>query len=263
MFRFLPLAMIATALQTLSAPAQSVPSQCLAIAQHLGRDGARVHYASLKEDEALIRFVAHSTFVIESPGGVRLATDYNGRALGLIPDVVTMNHAHGTHYTDFPDPAIKTIIKGWRDDGDAAEIDKTIGDMRIRNVTTDIRFGAGRRANANSIFVIETGGLCIGHLGHLHHELTPEHMGWIGRLDVVMVPVDGGYTMPVENMMEVLKAFKARIMIPMHMFGPTTKASFLAAASKHFKVQYLDKAELVASPNTLPQEPTVMVMPGY
>jgi L-ascorbate metabolism protein UlaG (beta-lactamase superfamily) len=240
-----------------------LPSQCLAVAENLRNMGARIHYANLKLDEARISFIGHSTFLVESPQGIKLATDYNGRDLGLIPDVVTMNHAHGTHYTDFPDPAIKTVIRGWRDDGEPADIDETIGDMRIRNVTTDIRFGAGRRANANSIFVIETGTLCIAHLGHLHHELTPEQKGWVGRVDVLMVPVDGGYTMPVQNMMSVLKEFDARIMIPMHMFGPETKGAFLAEAARNFKVEYLSEPTMVVSPTSLPAQPTVMVMPGY
>ena len=39
------------------------------------------------------------------PGGVRIATDYSGAyRTGRLPDVVTMNRAHSTHYTLFPDP---------------------------------------------------------------------------------------------------------------------------------------------------------------
>ena len=37
--------------------------------------------------------------------------------------------------------------------------------------------------------------MCIGHLGHLHHTLTDQQIAQIGQLDVVMVPVDGSYTM--------------------------------------------------------------------
>ncbi|MEY9138330.1 hypothetical protein ACVIWV_010144 [Bradyrhizobium diazoefficiens] len=28
-------------------------------------------------------------------------------------------------------------------------------------------------------------GLCIGHLGHLHHKLDDSHFAQIGRLDIV------------------------------------------------------------------------------
>jgi hypothetical protein len=41
--------------------------------------------------------------------------------------------------------------------------------------------------------VFETTQLCIGSLGHLHHTLTPEHLKKLGQIDVLLVPVDGGY----------------------------------------------------------------------
>ena len=77
-----------------------------------------------------------------------------------------------------------------------ASHDLTVSDVRIRNVATNIRdWGGGYIAYGNSIFIFEIAGMCIGHLGHLHHTLTPEQIGQIGQLDVVMVPVDGGYSL--------------------------------------------------------------------
>lgn len=49
---------------------------------------------------------AIGTFLIESPRIVRIATDYNDYVRPpMLPDVVTMNYAHSTHYTDHPDPS--------------------------------------------------------------------------------------------------------------------------------------------------------------
>ncbi len=240
-------------------------SECLALAQGLARvQQASIGVANLLEGETSVTFVGHSTFRIETAQGIVAATDYNGNAGGATPDVVTMNRAHSTHYTNTPDPAIKHVLRGWGEDGTAAKHDVQVGDLRIRNVTTDIRFGASNRVtDGNSIFIFESGGLCIGHLGHLHHELTPGHIGWIGRLDVVMVPVDGRMTMPHQNMMGVLKEIKAAVIIPMHIFGPDTLAAFLAEARKSFKVTYLESRSLTLSQKSLPTEATVMVMPGY
>jgi L-ascorbate metabolism protein UlaG (beta-lactamase superfamily) len=241
-------------------------SDCLAMAEGLARvQPASMQVVALQADEVKLTFVGHSTFRIETPGGIVVATDYNGRAgEGALPQVVTMNRAHSTHYTDNPDPGIANVLRGWNDDGTPAKHELQVGDLRIRNVTTDIRSGtATRLTDGNSIFIFEAAGLCIGHLGHLHHELTPGHMGWIGRLDVVMVPVDGRMTMPQANMMSVLKDLKASVIIPMHFFGPDTLTSFLAEARKSFKVTYNDTASLVVSPKTLPTEPTVIVLPGY
>ena len=44
-----------------------------------------------------------------------------------------------------------------------------VDDVYIRNVPTDIRNGGAMEADGNSIFIFEVAGLCIGHLGHLHH----------------------------------------------------------------------------------------------
>lgn len=77
--------------------------------------------------------------------------------------------------------------------------------MHIHNIATNIRdWNGGTINNGNSIFIFEIAGLCIGHLGHLHHTLTAEQLQAIGQLDVVMVPVDGGYTMDIGGMIEVL-----------------------------------------------------------
>ena len=62
--------------------------------------------AAAKADEVAITYAGHSTYYIDTPGGVRIATDYNGAyTMGRLPDVVTMNRAHSTHYTLFPDLA--------------------------------------------------------------------------------------------------------------------------------------------------------------
>ena len=49
--------------------------------------------------EVTIRFLGHSTFLITSPKGVNIATDFSGLTGGVLPTVVTMNHAHESHWT--------------------------------------------------------------------------------------------------------------------------------------------------------------------
>src|SRR5262249_23588497 len=53
---------------------------------------------ALNSDQARITYIGHSTFLLESPQLVRIATDYNDYVRSpVLPDVVTMNHAHSTH----------------------------------------------------------------------------------------------------------------------------------------------------------------------
>jgi L-ascorbate metabolism protein UlaG (beta-lactamase superfamily) len=252
----------------LIAPAAAATTgRCFAITENLPfRDEAKVRFVALAADEVKITFVGHSTFVIESPGGIRIATDYTGWAgSGVVPDVVTMNHAHETHFTDTPDPRIPHVLKGWNPDGDGPAVhDLRVGDVLIRNVTTDIRSWAGGiEKDGNSIFVFEVANLCIGHVGHLHHELTPAHRAVLGVLDIVMVPVDGSYTLRHASMAETLKLLRARLVLPMHYFGPSTLARFIEAMKGTFAVEISASNTITVSDRTLPSEPKVLVLPGH
>jgi len=223
------------------------------------------HLAALKADEVRLTFIGHATFLIESPRLVRIATDYNDMVLPpIMPDIVTMNHAHPTHFTDHPDPTIKLVLRGWAADQKPADIDLTYKDVRVRNVSTNIRSWEGStERNGNSIFVFEIAGLCIGHLGHLHHTLNQKQLDAIGRLDVVLVPVDGSYTLDLDGMVDVLHALKARLMIPMHYFSSYTLDRFLDRVRKEWPVEVVAVPSLVLSKPTLPPAPKVLVLPGH
>jgi L-ascorbate metabolism protein UlaG (beta-lactamase superfamily) len=228
---------------------------------------AALRLAALKEGEVRINYVGHSTFLIESPKLVRIATDYNDYVrMPVVPDIVTMNHAHSTHFTDHPDPAIKHVLRGWGPSPDQpARHDIQVGDVRVRNVPTNIRnyMTGGTERHGNSIFIFEIANLCIAHLGHLHHTLTQQQLNEIGRLDAVMVPVDGGVTLDLEGMSEVLAALKAPLMIPMHYFSTYTLRRFLdVLGGKSYEVEMSETPSVVLSKTTLPAKPKVLVLPG-
>jgi L-ascorbate metabolism protein UlaG (beta-lactamase superfamily) len=228
---------------------------------------ASLHVAALNADQVRITFVGHATFLIESPQLVRIATDYNDYVRPpLVPDIVTMNHAHDTHYTDHPDPAIKYVLRGWSGDtpGQPANWDITYRDVRVRNVPTNIRdFEGGTERYGNSIFVFEIANLCIVHLSHLHHTLTQQQLNEIGHADVVMTPVDGFYTLDLDGIMDVLQAMKAPVIIPMHYFGVSVLERFLDRARKLWDVHTAEVPSTIVSKTTLPKTPEVLVLPGH
>lgn len=244
-------------------PIAATASECFALTQHKPRIlKANPSSGQLNADEVRLTFLGHASFLIESIAGQKIVTDYSGNSGNVIPDAVTMNRAHRTHYTDTPDPRIKHVLRGWNEDGTRAVYNIEIGDIRVRNVTTDIRGYPDLIKDGNSIFIFEVAGLCIGHLGHLHHFLGPKHITQIGRLDIVMVPVDGSYTMSQAEMHDLLKMLKTRIIIPMHFFGPTTLSRFISTLDPMFKVKYASMPDYITSLKKLPQEPTVLVLPG-
>jgi L-ascorbate metabolism protein UlaG (beta-lactamase superfamily) len=259
------LAALPLALSPVVARASSA-DRCLAVANVAPRvQPASFKLASLKKSEVRLTFVGHSTFLIESAGGIRIATDYNDYVKpAVLPEIATMNRAHNSHYTDTPEPGIKHVLRGWgTTSGAAVTHDLEVGDVRVRNVVTNIRdFGGGTQLFANSIFIFEIAGLCIAHLGHLHHTLTPKHFEQIGQIDIVLVPVDGSYTLDLPGMVEVIKAMRARLIIPMHYFSAYGLNRFLDQIGTEFPVKRSEKPELVASKSTLPPQPEILVLPG-
>ncbi|ETX14797.1 Zn-dependent hydrolase [Roseivivax halodurans JCM 10272] len=252
-----------------SAAAQEArtPSHCIAIAE--ADPGIEyLHKASwqapIEEYGVRIRYIAHASFLIRTEGGINAVTDFTG-FIGnttMIPDVVTMNHAHSSHWTPSPDPAIPNVLPGWSGEtGEPVDHHLDLGEMLVRNVSTDIRSAFGdREENGNSIFVFETAGLCIAHLGHLHHEPNDQQYAALGRADVLMVPVDGGYTMSREAMIRVVDRLKSSIVIPMHWFGPYALEDFLDGVSDHWAIERTGSSTLDVSLRTLPSRRTVMVL---
>jgi L-ascorbate metabolism protein UlaG (beta-lactamase superfamily) len=227
-----------------------------------------LRHADAGSDQVAITFGGHSTYFIDTPGGVRIATDYSGAyQTGRLPDVVTMNRAHSTHYTLFPDQRIPHVLHGWGDNGEPAKISDRIGDVLIRNVTTDIRryygdySGNDMIKDGNSIFIFEVAGLCIGHLGHLHVKLDDSHYAAIGRLDIVMVPIDGTYTMSLDGVSEITRRLRASVVLPMHRFA-TPLDEFMDRIGKQFEIDRRGERTLRISRDTLPTTPTVIILDG-
>jgi L-ascorbate metabolism protein UlaG (beta-lactamase superfamily) len=246
-----------------AAQAQEVrPSTCLAVAQALPRVIYASYMPAAAEGDVAITYAGHSTYVIETPAGVTIATDFSGiHGTSPTPRIVTMNRAHSTHYTLNPDPGIEHVLTGWNPEGGAIKHSLLVDDVYIRNVTTDIRGFDESAKDANSIFIFEVAGLCIGHLGHLHHELDDSHYAAIGRLDVVMVPVDGGLTLSLDGMSEIARRLSSSIILPMHRFSTPIDA-FAARMGEGFSIDFREERTLLVSLGNLPRQPTIVVLTG-
>lgn len=223
------------------------------------------HFAAFRAAAANavhVKYLAHSSFRIETGAGVVAVTDFNGTLrIEPAPDIVTMNIAHSTHHTDHVDPKIKHVLRGWDPGGGMAKHDFSYKDLRVRNVPTDLRGFGMARPGANSIFVFEAGDLCIAHLGHLHHLLTPTHIAELGRVDVLMVPVDGGYTLDHQGMVEVMRQVSAPLNLPMHYFSTGNLARFMDAARPFFEVTMGPAQGVTLTKSGLPRRPTLMALP--
>ncbi len=214
---------------------------------------ANYQLADVQAGHVKITFIGHSTFMMETTNGVAASTDYAGlQTPDRIPDIVTMNNSHSSHYTDFLDPKIKHILRGWDPNGGIARHHLKIKDMRIYNLPTNIfNFGKGPM-NGNSVFVFEAGGLCMAHLGHLHHFLSKEQVAHLGRIDVLYVPIDGVNTLSHEEALHIIGQINPRIIMPMHLSAFGMAEAFPATAGQKHKVRFLNKNNVVLNRSMLP-----------
>ncbi|MEP3299062.1 MAG: MBL fold metallo-hydrolase [Pseudoruegeria sp.] len=244
------------------------PSHCIALANS-APGLTYLHKAAyddqVEKDSVRITYVTHSTFLLRTAGGLGVATDFTGY-LGetdYLPDVVTMNHAHSSHWTARPDPRIGHVLKGWGDGRTPADHHLDLGEILIRNVPTDIRSSYqldNVETGGNSIFVFEVAGLCIGHLGHLHHEPDAGQYAALGRLDIVMAAVDGGMTVELPVMIQILTRLRSAVVIPMHWQGSFSLDRFVAGMPDTFDVQRPGASSATFSLRNLPRRPTILVL---
>jgi L-ascorbate metabolism protein UlaG (beta-lactamase superfamily) len=213
--------------------------------------------------EIRLSYLGHSSFLIETAGGATAVTDYNGvHRAPFAPDIVTMNNAHSTHFSEVIEPDITHVLRGWGEDGAIAMHDLTLKDLHVRNIPTNLREFGGTRYNSNSIFVFETADLCIAHLGHLHHTLTDQHLGELGMIDVLLVPIDGVYTMSLELMVEVIRQIAPAIVIPMHYFSRSGVERFAGLMSGRYETLHSESPTIVVSRMRLPYRKIVVLAGG-
>ena len=173
--------------------------------------------ARIAEGQVRIEYVAHSCFVVVSPGGVRALVDpYNGtRWLGysfpapIAADVVLVTHPHYDHDASYYASGHAPVL---RRPGEYA-----VGDLRIVGVE-------GRHAEPwgeefggiNTLWLVEIGGLRIAHLGDTG-PLSAESLRALGRVDVLMLPIDDQeHVLKNSEIAAIRKALQPRVTVPMH-----------------------------------------------
>lgn len=174
-----------------------------------------------------ITFYGHSMFAIESPGGVVVLTDPNEDIGYARPsneiDVVTVSHDHFDHNKVEVAPGAR-VLRGLTDEGDWADIDKTVGDVRIRTVRSfhDDQDGADR--GKNTMFLFEIGDLRIVHVGDRGYgEMAFDDIQTLEasvdaalNADLLMIPVGGHFTIGPQGADQVIAGLHPRLVIPMH-----------------------------------------------
>jgi len=165
-----------------------------------------------------IKWLGHSAFLLTSEKGKKVLTDpyesgsYGG-AVGYKPitekvDIVTVSHSHEDHY------CTKTLPAGYQCVDSPGKHE--IGGIVVTGIKTYHDTSGGKDRGRNIVFVIEIDGIRVCHLGDLGHVLTQDQIASLGRVDVLLLPVGGFYTIGPKEALSVMKDLSPAITIPMH-----------------------------------------------
>ena len=212
----------------------------------------------------LVEWLGHATFQITSSKGTRILTDPHG-AFDLprptLPQhIVTTSHQHGPHNSVHMAPGTPVILHGLTPAGENwQKVSTTIRDVSVYVVPAFHDKSQGMQRGKNAIFVFRVDDICIAHLGDLGHLLTPQQLTLMGKIDILLVPIAGGYyTVTASEAREVTKQVKPKIAIPMHFWWEQAVQEYIQGTPR---VKMLNSPALKISKPELPQPTDVVVMP--
>lgn len=241
----------------------------------------------------VIRWLGQACFLLMTLGGARVLVDppapqigYHVAAHSVPADLVMVSHEHSDH--NFVQAAAPT--------GRAAA--RVIAPLTLQALSPlhykqeTYSFGAGslpadrvvftripafhdnvrgQERGQDTLTLIETGGLRIAHLGDIGElALTPEQVSALGRVDVLMIPVGGFFTVDGTQASALVAQLHPRVIIPMHYrtqaLTPELKTKlapvdvFLLAMRGKANVVHAKARDFALSPATLPKTPTIYVL---
>lgn len=213
-----------------------------------------------------ITWLGHAAFLIVSDAGQRILTDpylaggYGG-AVGYgkieeLVDVVVVSHDHHEDHNAVDDlPGNPEVVKGAGT--------HTAAEITFRGIPTFHDPSGGSERGPNTVFVFEVDNLVFCHLGDLGHVLTSEQVGQIGRVDILMLPVGGYFTIGPREATQVVEQLSPRIIIPMHY--KTEVLNFPIAPVDDFlkgkeNVNRPGSSELTVTKEEMPPETRIVVL---
>lgn len=181
-----------------------------------------------------IKWYGHAAFNISTEKGVKIIIDpYQSGAFGGAlsygkitdeADIVLISHDHDDH----------NHTKGIR--GNFKHINKEgsykVKNIRIKAIPSYHDPSKGKERGNNLMFVIDADGLILAHMGDIGHTLEGDAIKNIGKIDVLLLPIGGFYTIDAKEATKVMNDIGPTITIPMHY--KTEKCNFPIAKLEEF-----------------------------
>lgn len=212
-----------------------------------------------------IKWYGHSAFKITTDKGARIIIDpYKSSALGgpiaygVIndeADIVLTSHDHGDHnyVNDIEGKFVHIKEAGQHEERGAI----------IKAIPTFHDNSKGRERGTNLVFVVSAEDIVVAHLGDLGHTLDDSTLQSIGKVDVLLLPVGGRFTIDSKEATKVMNDIDPVITIPMHYKTESIGLPIegLEGFIKDKKaVKEINDSEIVITKATLPETNEIIIM---
>jgi len=206
-----------------------------------------------------IVWLGHSCFRIKGKE-TTLVTDPFPKNLGYSPvrvaaDVVTVSHSHPGHsYVEGVSGEPKVIRRPG---------EYEIGNVLINGFITFHDDEHGIKLGKNIVYLMEIDQVMVCHLGDLGHILTPDQVGELSGVEVLLVPVGGKSTLDGAAAAQTVRLLEPRLVIPMHFKTPATSRD-LEPVDRFLKEMGLKdpepQAKLAVTKSNLPANTQVVLL---
>ncbi len=203
-----------------------------------------------------IKWLGHASFLIKT-NGKTILTDPFDETIGYKPnfpsvDIVLVSHEHFDHNAVGKVPSYKEIIKGY--------VEKYIDGIKIKGIRGYHDNKQGRLRGEVTMFKIESEGRSLIHLSDIGTVLTEEQVKEIGKVDIVMIPVGGIYTVGPKEAWKIVEQLNPKIVLPMHYKTPFLKFDLLPVYKFLEGREYTEKNELEINTHPLPEKTQIIVL---
>lgn len=208
-----------------------------------------------------IQYLGHSCFYLESKTGVSLLTDPYTKVgyelpSGIQADIVLTSHEHFDHNNVQAVSTECTINKSG---------EKDCFGIKIKGIDSFHDPLMGRLRGNNVIFKFDIDGIIFCHLGDLGEPCSTELLEKIGKVDVLLIPIGGTYTIDAAQAYEYAQKIAPKVVIPMH-YKPLDGALDISSADEFLsfynekQIRHIRKGEHALSLDKLTEETLILYM---
>ena len=210
----------------------------------------------------VLKWFGQACFLLTLSNGTSIAIDPYGPMVGFpIPElkaqVCLVTHNHPDHNNIAAVSGNPTIIR-------------TTGTHKAAGITfygipaLHYEKPEDSQRGPDIIFTFQAEGVRFCHLGDLGRLLTPDQIKAIGKVDVLMIPVGGYYTIDAAEAWKVVDQLKPKVVIPIHYYMPGSKINVLSTVDPFIKgkknVKHIADGTVKITASTLPKEMEVWVL---